>query len=199
MERSFRVSVIIGTFGAESWQDLAKARALPSVEAQTVRPEEVLLVHGATLAQARNTGAANATGDWLCFLDADDELDPRYLEAMEAATGTLRAPAVQYVTDDVAAEPFLLADRDIRLLNPCVIGTLVPRTLFHQVGGFREEPVFEDWSLWLRCWNTGADIVHVSEAIYRAHVSPESRNNQGGPLVRRTYNDIRRRFGKRRK
>lgn len=37
-------------------------------------------------------------------------------------------------------------------------------------------PVYEDWPFWVDCWQRGARIQRVPEAIYRAHVRPESRN-----------------------
>lgn len=41
------------------------------------------------VSQARNSGAAEAKGDWVCFVDADDRLNPNHLELMAAAaTGT---------------------------------------------------------------------------------------------------------------
>ena len=62
-------------------------------------------------------------------------------------------------------------------MNECVIGTVVPRRLFLEVGGFRELPSLEDYDLWLRCCKAGARIVHVPQAVYRAHVRPGSRNS----------------------
>ena len=198
MARQADVSVIIGTFGEESWRELAQDRAVPSAKAQTLAPLEIISVHGATLQAARNQGAMAAQGKWLCFLDADDELDPNFLEAMSKASGQLRAPAVQYVRPDgLRTDAMVFDDRDIRVMNPCVIGTLVPAELFNRVGGFGNEPIFEDWALWLKCWRLGADIVHVPDAIYIAHDSEGSRNKQGGNVAKRTYERIRRKWGKR--
>jgi len=187
------VTVVVGTFGDESWARLAESRAIPSAEGQSLRPE-VIHVHGETLHGARNQGAADAAGRWLCHLDADDELAPGYLEAMAKGIHELRAPAVQYVHPGYEADPVTLEDRDIRRLNPCVIGTLVPKKLFHDVGGFADFPVYEDWDLWLRCWRAGATIQHVPDAIYRAWVRDNSRNEPDRAVKQRTYAAIRRQF-----
>jgi glycosyltransferase involved in cell wall biosynthesis len=82
-------------------------RALASVAAQTVAPDEVIVVDdgstddgaeiavrlGATLVQhdrprgsgaARNSGILAATSRWIAFLDSDDEWFPRHLEYLAA-------------------------------------------------------------------------------------------------------------------
>lgn len=168
------VSVIVGTFGPEHWVDLANARAIPSATAEGV---EVIHRHGATIAEARNAGAAAASSEWLVFLDADDELEPGYIAAMAAADGDLRAPAVRYVTATEHPDPIILDGRNIDRLNPCVIGTALRRDMFDFVGGFWNERAWEDWSLFRRCWLAGAKLVHVPTAVYRAHVNPTGRNN----------------------
>ena len=184
------VSVILATCGERRWVDLAAGRALPSVAAQTCPPSEVVVVHDpvGVLHEVRNVGAERATGEWLCFLDADDELAPGYLEAMafrwwwdqnrpeEPPTPTLYAPAVQWCRGEFESTPDLLDDRDIGTINPCAVGTLISRSLFLDVGGFWSWPAWEDWCLFRRCWLVGAAIVHVPGAVYRAHVSDNGRN-----------------------
>lgn len=152
----------------------------------------------ATLAEARNQLAGEARGDWLCFLDGDDELGHGYLRAMRTrlkdhedgqlegwGPGFLRrsglsllSPALQYVEKHGRVLPAALPNRQapIHDLNHCVIGTLVPRDLFLEVGGFRELAALEDWELWLRCIRAGATIVDVPDAVYRAHMRDGSRN-----------------------
>ena len=176
------VSIVVGTFGDDRWSELARARAIPSADAQ--HPLEVIHVHGSTLADARNRGAEQASGAWLVFLDADDELAPGYLSAIaDCAAGRDRrapavfAPAAQYVDGDTEADPVTFEDRHPNRLNPCVIGTAVSRELFYDVGGFWPERAWEDWSLFRRCWLAGAKIVHVPAAVYRVHASPDGRNS----------------------
>ena len=171
------IGVVIATFGDDSWRHRAlEARQSCPKNAEVVLHHEP---HG-TLASARNAGAARTTGDWLCFLDADDRLGRGYLRAMEAATRQawteeggppLLAPLVSYVDADGETLPAIPNAGRWPQLNECVIGTVVERALFERVGGFHEWPSLEDYELWLRCVKAGAEIVHVPGAVYRAHQS----------------------------
>lgn len=185
------ISVVISTYGDESWYQLAIDRAYPSALDQGAY--EIVVGHDdeASIAQVRNTLAEKTSGDWLCFLDADDELAPRYLWAMQRALEQgrrgwgepppLLTPAVQYVQPRGRKQPPRFWPMgDLRQDNFLVIGTLVSRDLFMQVGGFEDYPHgFEDWSLWAKCWKAGAEIVQVKRAIYVAHVNPDSKHREG--------------------
>lgn len=163
-------------------------------------PVEAIRVHAGTLHEARNAAAEMAAGEWLVFVDADDELDRRYVFAMaRAAVGcdpmrTIFQPATQGVYEDGTEEPpnVIPAARTLYERNHLVIGTMVSKRLFLEAGGFWEEPAGEDWSLWLRCYALGATSVPVPEAIYRVGVREGSRNAPRpdlGPI----YRDILRR------
>lgn len=167
------VTVVVGTFGADGWRQTAQ-RAIRSAEPQA----PVIHVHGATLAEARNAGGAQAGSEWLIFLDADDELDPGYVAAMSAAehTGDLLGPATSYVRQGRPGSPKLWPEQDLRDGNHLVIGTAVRRAMFLEVGGFRDWTLYEDWCLWQRCSRAGASVAMVPDAVYRAHVRPSSRN-----------------------
>lgn len=176
-------SVIIATYGDEKWSALARGRALPSARPQD--PLEVIVAHDSdwTIARARNGAVAEATQDWLLFLDADDELAPGYLDAMTRAVererhdGTLLlTPAVSFVVNGRQQRPHFQKEQPLRDGNWLTIGTLIPRALFQEVGGFREWGLYEDWDLWARCEMAGARIVKVPDAVYLAHYSSTSRN-----------------------
>jgi GT2 family glycosyltransferase len=158
----------------------------------------------------RNAAAEDARTEWLCFLDADDELDYGYVDAMrrhailgEWAVGkavhndALLAPAVKYVNPRRATAPATLpnAPGDMRDVNRCVIGTLIRRSRFLQVGGFNEWPCYEDWDLFLGVHMLGVPIVYVPDAVYKAHVSRGSRNVPTRNVAVATYRAIRRRHG----
>jgi len=207
------ISVIISTYGGDEWRDLAWSRAHPSVPRAEpnlsyegpgepyYRSQQIIVVHGATLAAARNAGAEAATNPWLCFLDADDELAPGYLEAMVAAIEAtepvlvgLFTPAIVYVGAGGREEPPMFHQPvPIEDGNWLVIGTVIPRALFREVGGFEEFPKYEDWALFARLQKAGAMPVKVPDAVYRAHRNPRGRNHEGGTNAKREAHDMIRR------
>lgn len=182
------ISILICAYGAPEWADLAWSRAYPSTLSQGARESLVIYRKDATLAQVRNLGAQEAVGDWLLFLDADDELANGYVTALEQAQlrfaektgsqhGALLTPRVSYQQYGQPREPAKFwPEQDIRDGNWMVIGTALHRTIFMRAGGFREWPVYEDWCLFQRCYKVGALPIRVPEAIYVAHVSSYSRN-----------------------
>ncbi len=194
------VSVLVCTYGEDRWRVLAAQRAIPSAQRQGA--VEVVAYHypEGTLADCRNTAGAAATGDYLCFLDADDELAPGYVAAMRETAAQERQealyyPAVQYCRAGREDKPTLLGGgRPLIDLNRAVIGTLVPRRLFLELGGFGEEPIYEDWALWLRC-SEHVPLVPVEAAVYRVNVRSASRNSAVQKLGRVWYDIIRERHG----
>lgn len=169
--------------GYASWQHLAEARAIPSAE---LLGAKVVHAHADTLHDARNTAVALVETEWMVHLDADDELEPGYIDAMAQGTADLRAPAVRYVHGDSTKRPAgvpHVAGHHHPCIADClpygnwlVIGTAVRADLVRQVGGWRDFTWSEDWDLWVRCWQAGATVEPIPQAVYRAHVRPESRN-----------------------
>jgi glycosyltransferase involved in cell wall biosynthesis len=171
------VAVIVATFGELRWAELAQRRA--KVSAELEEPADLVVFHGgSSIAEARNTAAAMTSTEWLCFLDADDELEPGYLRAMAARQldRGLLAPAIREVVEGIPGPARVLDDRNMATLNPCVVGTLIRREIFDLAGGFWTERAWEDWSLFRRAWLLGEEVHHVADAVYRVHVNPSGRN-----------------------
>lgn len=178
------ISIVITTYGDEAWRELAWSRAYPSaVEQGTEETVEVVVHHSQlpTIGPARNEAATQATREWLIFLDADDELEPGYVAAMLQAMSEgkfLYQPAVRYLRKGGGmTRPIIIPDRNLRNDNYLVIGTMLSRAQFDEVGGFNDyHHGFEDWSLWAKCWLAGAQVVPVPKAVYRAHHNPQSKH-----------------------
>jgi glycosyltransferase involved in cell wall biosynthesis len=173
------VSVVIPCYNLGEFLD----EAVQSVLAQTYQDFEILIVDdGSTdegtrtllanysrpqtrvirtenrgLPAAKNAGAAATTGPYLCMLDADDRLDPRYMETSVSALeqdATLAFVSHWLRTfGDERADwtpercdfPALL---DVNTVNGAA---LVRRTAFDAVGGFDESmrDGCEDWDFWI--------------------------------------------------
>jgi GT2 family glycosyltransferase len=177
------VSIVVGTFGDPKWADLARTRAIPSAEQFGVR---VIHEHADTLDQARNAGLWQVDTEWVCHLDADDELEPGYFDAMSKGTADCRAPRVRYIRR-VVDRPRPIMPRVAGHTHDCnadclafgnwlVVGSLASADACRIVGGWRDFHWSEDWDLWVRLWKAGCTFEAIPDAIYRAHVDPQSRN-----------------------
>lgn len=194
------LSVVIGTFGGPEWVDLAQ-RAIRSVELQTVEPESVHHIHAASLCEARNLGVEKATGEWIAFLDADDELHEGYVAAMEEKIKEIDynaylQPRHQNSKDRVdgrAGVAVMKPPMDLLTGNFLIIGTVVRKDAFQRVGGFRDIPIYEDWDLFIRIHQDGARHVTVDKAIYEINVMESSRN-EAKELHETWYQEIRKRY-----
>lgn len=197
-------SCLIATCGDAGWEELAWSRAYPSAFNQGF--DEVIVQHHSqptpshwyvTVADARNLTLRDADCDYVVFLDADDELEPGYLEALKAAwlNGAitedwrpLLAPAVRYVRNGSLPEAMAAIPNRGRWpeLNELVIGTAVPRTALLEIGGFGEWQAWEDWAAFLKLAALGSQIVYVEDAVYRYHESATGRNQVvvEGPRLR---------------
>lgn len=184
------VTIVVATFGGPEWKHLAERRAIPSAQQQGV---PVIHAHENTLHDARNAGLDRTDTSHIIYLDADDELEPNYITAMMAGTCDLRAPRVRYMRGTIGQQPafprvynhgHMCVGECLLQGNWMVIGTMAPVSLLRRVGGWRDWPWSEDWDTWLRCYLDGATVEGIPEAIYRAHVSPSSRNRSAPRAVK---------------
>lgn len=192
MSDLYSVGVVVGTYGDDDWSQRGQATA---DQLRAAFPEvHVISSHDHTLAKARNTGAKVLSLDiqpwWLCFVDADDELEAGYFDAMRrrimersylvAEWSALLVPAVRYVNQDGTETPVCIPNgtprRPLYEINRACIGSLVEAHVFDRLGGFHELAMYEDWQLWLRACERGVPLLDVPDAVYRAHVHPVSRN-----------------------
>lgn len=182
-----RVSVVVPAHDAEA----TLPRAVRSALGQSCPPDEVLVVDDGSTdgtaaaatafgppvrlvsrpqggpAAARNTGVAAAGGEWVAFLDADDQWHPHKLERqLAAASGDVVLVATDWSRElragPAPADPARTAvgTDDLVLLNRFQTSTvLLRRRVLEESGGFDPSlDGIEDWDMWLRASRFGAVV-----------------------------------------
>ncbi len=204
-----RVSIVVPVFDAG--QDLE--RALRSATGQTYGDREVIVVDdGSTDARtlailddaarrpgvtvhrtpnrgpsaARNLGIAQASGDYVLPLDADDHLDPAFLEQTVPVLDQRPDLGIAHTWIGLVGGhhgtwrtgPFTLE----ALLVRCTVHvcSLYRRGVWEAVGGY--DPRFtegaEDWDFWLGAASRGWQAACVPEVLAYYQRSPTSRERR---------------------
>jgi glycosyltransferase involved in cell wall biosynthesis len=210
------VSALISTF--ERPDDCE--RALRSVLGQSRAPEEVLVCddgsadgtaerfrawerrdervrylriepNRGTPAPARNMGVAEARGEWVAFLDDDDEWLPGKLAAQLAHTGDADVVATNAVGSGgelyfAAAAPISRPTRrEVLAANPVIQSSaLARRRLLLEAGGFAVERWLrglEDYAAWLSMADAGARFLVLGEPLVRYTTRGDARFSAGSP------------------
>lgn len=132
------------------------------------------------LSAARNRAVAEATGEYVVFLDADDRFESRRLERLGALAAA--RPDLDMLTTDAlididgsatqrfytATHRFVVDDQRIGILtsNFLFVQVAIRRATLVDAGGFDESiRVVEDWDCWIRLILRGARAGLVDEAL----------------------------------
>lgn len=147
-------------------------------------------------AAARNRGAAEASGRYLAFLDADDVWLPHKLDRQWAALSECPEATAAYTWVDVVGPDGVFAYPDQRVTHSGWIydellrgnfifsgsNLMVARGAFEQVGGFNESlRAVEDWELNVRLAQAHP-FVCVPEVLVHYRQTPGSLSSQLGTM-----------------
>jgi len=160
-------------------------RAYQSALAQTVECEVVLGLSVGTPAKLRNQGMQAQT-DFVVFLDADDVLNPFFVERCLQAYDGRHYVYTAWSEGDAAFKP-----------KPCawdvdshhIVTTLYPTTLFKTLGGFDETlPGHEDADFYMRSYSKGVCGIFLDEVL--VHRPDRSSQRSDAFHARADYLDI---------
>ena len=152
-------------------------------------------------AAARNRAVAAATGEFILPLDADDRIDPTYVEKAVAVlqssphVGVVYCRAMKFGAE---SGPWALPAYTLRELvidNVIFVTALYRKGDWLSVGGYSEtlRHGVEDYEFWVKIVALGRDVVQLDEYLFFYRIQAISRTTgfqQDRSAVVKTYADI---------
>lgn len=134
---------------------------------------------------ARNRGVAEASGDYILPLDADDKIGPDYLELAVNVLETRPDVAIVYCErvlfgEREGVDPLPEYDPRALLVDNCIYPAALFRKVdWKSVGGYSEKMVYgwEDWDFWISLSELNKQVVKIPEPLFYYRVRNESRDH----------------------
>jgi hypothetical protein len=152
------------------------------------------------LSAARNTGLEHATGEFVTFLDSDDEFLPEKLETLleaferDPSLGMAAGQAVLIDQDghelgEVFDRPLPAESSELLLGNPLHVGSVLLRRSWQQRVGVFDETLrsYEDWDMWLRLARAGCPMAWVPRPVSRYRFHQEQMTRIGTQMTTATF------------
>lgn len=199
------VTVVVPCFEQQEWLE----QSLGSVLAQTVAPLEVLVIDDGSrrpivapshptipvrvirvsnrgLPSARNVGLMNAHGHAFLPLDADDWLEPTFIEKtlplLDAGADVVFTGLQEhgertglYMPGCEVGLEKLTVEQE-RMSNRLFYCSLIRTSLLRDAGGYNGRMVhgYEDWDLWIDLMQRGAQLASVDELLFNYRTRKDS-------------------------
>lgn len=177
MKSTYRdIEVIIVNDGST---DAATIQELHRIERELMPNVHVIHQENRGLPAARNAGIVNATGSMIVPLDADDMIDPSFIE--KTVWCYTQGDNIGLVFTDVKIfgnEDYIWKVPNFSksaLFEENIIAScaLFPKHVWHTLGGYDESYTqgYEDWEFWIRIADAGHEVKQIREPLffYRKH------------------------------
>ena len=134
-------------------------------------------------AGARNAGIRAARGTYILPLDADDTIEPTYMEKAVRILNENPSVGVVYCRADLFGEqsgPWYLPDYSLRAMlqdNIVFVTSMFRREDWERVGGFNTNMHAgrEDYDFWLSILELDREVVQIPEVLFHYRIKPKSR------------------------
>lgn len=131
----------------------------------------------AGLPAARNAGIRAAGGEYILPLDADDVIEPDYVERLAAALDEDETISIAYGDQQNFGEDdafHVHGEYDFLRLAHCNfigVASMFRREAWEEVGGYPEHMTsYEDWDFWIACGERGHFGRRIPGAVFRYRV-----------------------------
>ena len=130
------------------------------------------------LPAARNNGIKEATGKYICCLDADDLLKPTYLEKCLIKLESEKLDICYSWLQEFGNSSLVWPTEDFQLFtllehNCVIVSAVFTKIIWEKTGGYDESMIlgYEDWDFWIRISKLGGLGGKINEALflYRKH------------------------------
>lgn len=193
------LSVLVTCFNKEKYLD----ECIQSIVRQSKEPKEIIVVHDGCeepmhhvkvtsiflksnkgVAKARHEAFRFSTGKLILFVDGDDVISPDYLEKMCLvlhAGADVAYPDIFHWSDRnarIVITPEQITPQFVQDYNKVVIPvtSLMDRSVYEKLKGFREWPVLEDLDFWIRALCNGYTLKKAQTLLWYRHL-PDNRNS----------------------
>lgn len=190
------VSVIVPCYKQAHWLK----ECISSIRAQTHKPDEIIVAAGdyesrlaaeflgvrtvddgaKGLAHARNVGITASNGRYIICLDADDAIEPTYIESTLRAAGDNRLVIAstnlyEFGSGNGHWDLPRYSRQGILKQNCLTCASLFSRELWELAGGYNVAlPGREDWGFWISCSRFAPVVVQIQERLLRYRMHADS-------------------------